>query len=147
MRAETRGKIVADKRIEDPFFKTFFTRIPKDVADSYSDAQLDAIKLAFGARTRGTHGVDVRLTIPLIARRFYVVFLAGAERRPAGRLALERALRPVWTIASAVFIGFFVLAFAGSLLAVLYTLKMALGIDVFPGVDMLPDDKIQRLLR
>ncbi len=136
-----------EKAIGDPFFKQFFARVPKAVADSYTDEQLDAIKLTYGARTRGAHLVDIRLSIPFITRRFYVVLLAGQERRPADRLALERALRPVATIANALFIGLFILAFTGALIAVLYTLKMALGIDVFPGIDMLPDAEIQKMLR
>ena len=39
--------------IADPFLRTFFSRIPKDVAASFTAAQLDAVKLAFGARYRG----------------------------------------------------------------------------------------------
>lgn len=136
-----------DKAIEDPFFKQFLARVPKALANSYTDAQLDAIKRAYGARTRGAHLVDIRLSVPWITRRFYVVFLAGGERRPAGRVALERALRPMWTIANALFIGLFILAFIAALMGTLYTLKMGIGIDVFPGIDMLPDADIQRMLR
>jgi hypothetical protein len=34
-----------------------------------------------------------------------------------------------------------------SVLGVLYALKMALGIDIVPGVDMLPDEELKRLIR
>jgi hypothetical protein len=51
--------------VEDPFFATFFSRIPEDVACSFTPAQLDAVKLAFGARVRGAHAIDVRLSLPL----------------------------------------------------------------------------------
>jgi hypothetical protein len=76
-----------------------------------------------------------------------VVLLAGGERRPADRRALERALRPIGTVANVVLMGLLAIGFAVSLFAVLYSVKMALGIDVFPGIDMLPDAEIQRLLR
>ncbi len=139
--------MLMDKPIDDPFLKKFLSRVPEAVADSYTDAQLDAIKLAYGARTRGAHLVDIRLSVPWITRRFYVVLLAGGERRPADRRALERALRPLGTVANVVLMGLLAIGFAVSLFAVLYSVKMALGIDVFPGIDMLPDAEIQRLLR
>ncbi|MEE9545197.1 MAG: hypothetical protein V3V55_06360 [Rhodospirillales bacterium] len=131
----------------DPFIENFFGKIPKDVARTFSDAQLDAVKMAFGARSRGVHAIDIRASIPLIVRRFYFVLLAGPEHRPADRVALERALRPIWTFANVVVIVAFLLMFLASLGASLYAGKRALGIDIFPGFDTLPDKQIERLLR
>ena len=130
----------------DPFIESFFGKIPKDVAQTFSDAQLDAVKIAFGARSRGVHAVDIRASIPLFVRRFYFVLLAGPEHRPSDRLALERALRPIWTFANAVAIVAFLSMFLVSLAASLYAGKRALNIDIFPG-DTLPDQKIERLLK
>lgn len=135
-----------NSKTSDPFFAQFFGRIPGDVAESFDEAQLDAVKMAFGARSRGSHPIDIRMSIPLLTRRFYFVFLAGGEHRPAERLALERALRPIWNFANAVIIVSFVLMFLVALAGGLYAGKRALGIDVFPGIDMLPDQKIERLL-
>jgi hypothetical protein len=132
---------------EDPFIKQFFARIPEDVAASYTPAQLDAVKLAFGARTRGAHAVDIRLSIPLIVRSFYVVLLAGSERRGATRRALERFFSPLWTFANALFLVLFCVFCFLAAVAVLYALKMGLGIDIVPGVDMLPDETLMRWLR
>ena len=134
------------KSMGDPFFEEFFARIPEDTARSFSDTQLDAIKLAFGARTRCGHPVDIRFSIPFHVRRFYFVLLAGKERRPAERLAWERALRPIWSIANTVFFGLFGILLLGALLGAAYLLKMTLGIDIVPGVDMLPDEQIMRFL-
>jgi hypothetical protein len=135
------------KPINDPFFEQFFARIPKDVALSFSDAQLDAIKLAFGARTSLSHPVDIRFSIPLFVRRYYLVLLAGRERRPAERLAWERALRPFWNFASTVFFGLLAVLVLGAFVGAAYILKMTLGIDVVPGVDMLPDEQIMRFFK
>lgn len=129
----------------DPFLQTFFGRVPADVADSFTPAQLDAIKRAFGARSRGSHAVDLRFSLPLASA--YVVLLVGREHRPASRRAMERALRPVWTLANAIIILTFVLMLLASAFAVLYTGKRTLGIDLFPGIDMLPDQKIERMLK
>jgi hypothetical protein len=134
-------------KTHDPFFRLFFDRIPAGVADTFTDDQLDAIKLAFGARTRGSHAVDIRLSIPLVVRRVYVVFLAGDERRPEMRRRLERAMRPVWTTANAMVILAFLVLLTGATFAAVYAGKRALGIDVVPGVDMLPDKTIERMLK
>lgn len=133
--------------IEDPFLKLFFSRIPKDVAPTFTSAQLDAVKRAFGARSAGAHAVDLRFSVPLGRGRGYVVLLAGREQRSDDRLALERLFRPLWKVGNAMAAGLLVLMFAVALAAVLYTAKRALHIDVFPGIDMLPDRTIERLLR
>ncbi len=130
----------------DPFVAAFFSRIPAETARTFTDAQLDAVKMAFGARSWGSHAVDIRWSIPLISRRLYILFLAGQERRPLARLALERALRPFWTFANAVVITAFILMLLGAIFSGLYMGKRALGIDVFPGIDMLPDKEIERIL-
>jgi hypothetical protein len=131
----------------DPFFRKFLARVPGDVAATFSDSQLDAVKRAFGARTPGSHTVDLRFSLPLGRRRFYIVLLAGRERRSSRRLIWERAMRPLWTAANAVVMSLFALALCASLFTVLYAGKRAAGIDIVPGVDMLPDAKVERLLR
>lgn len=133
--------------IEDPFHALFFSRIPSDVARSFSPAQLDAVKRAFGARSPSTHIVDLRFSVPIGRRAWYVVFLAGRERRSPDRSLLERLFRPLWTGANAVVAAAFVLMFAVSLVTILYVGKRALNIDVFPGIDMLPDGSIERVLK
>jgi hypothetical protein len=126
---------------------TFFSRIPKQVASTFTAAQLDAVKRAFGARYRGTHTIDVRLSLPLWRHSIYLVLLAGSERRTFDRRLLERLLGKVWTFANAVVLGVFLVMFAGALFAVLYVGKQLVGLDVVPGIDMLPDRTIERLLR
>jgi hypothetical protein len=37
--------------ITDPFLRRFFERVPSDIARSFTPAQLDAIKMVFGAST------------------------------------------------------------------------------------------------
>jgi hypothetical protein len=132
--------------IDDPFLRMFFSRIPIDVAKSFTRPQLDAIKRAFGARSPGAHVVDLRLSVPLGWRWWYVVLLAGRERRTFDRYALERLFRPVWTAANVmVLIAFFVL-FSGAVFSTAYMTKRALNINIVPGIDMLPDRTIERFL-
>jgi len=132
--------------IEDPFLATFFSRISKPVARSFTPEQLDAIKLAFGARSPGAHTVDLRISVPFGLRWFYVVLLVGPERRVFDRNTVERLFRPVWTAANTVVLGISALLFAAALFTVVYAGKRALGIDIVPGVDMLPDKAIERVI-
>lgn len=132
--------------IEDPFHALFFSRISADVARSFSPTQLDAVKRAFGARSPGVHTVDLRFSLPIGRRAWYVVFLAGRERRSSDRNVMERLFRPLWTGANVLVVAAFALMFAVALMTMLYVGKRALNIDVFPGIDMLPDRSIERVL-
>jgi len=114
----------------DPFLAQFFGRIPKDVASSFTDAQLDAVKRAFGARNWGAHRIDVRFSIPLPWRRYYVVFLCGPERRDPERLHLERILRPLNWLSLAFAVAAFVALVSVPLLILIYLMKTAMGIDL-----------------
>lgn len=145
--AENKGERHVKPKTNDPFFREFFDRVPDDVAASFTDLQLDAIKLAFGARSRDSHAVDIRLSIPLLIRRVYVVFLVGGERRDDRRRELERGLRPMWTPANAMVILAFLVLLTGATFAAVYAGKRALGIDAVPGVDVLPDKTIERVLK
>jgi hypothetical protein len=133
--------------VGDPFFKTFFSRIPKDVAASFTAAQLDAVKLAFGARALGAHAIDLRLSIPLGRWSAYVVLLSGLERRTFDRGSLRRLLRRLLTFGNAFAFTIFLLIFAAALFVIVYVGKRMVGLDVFRGTDMLPDRTIERLLR
>ncbi|SHO58597.1 hypothetical protein [Vibrio quintilis] len=75
----------------------------------------------------GRHSVDVRKTVPWIGKRYYLVFLAGRDRRQhvrGDKLKLTDILL-------AVFIAMVILTTIGLALLALYLIKSALGIDVF----------------
>ena len=75
----SRIKRLVDRR-KDEFIGRFFGRIPPEVAASFSDRQLAAIKMAFGARHFGSHKVDIRRAFGFGRRRWYLVFLIGSDR-------------------------------------------------------------------
>ena len=51
-----------------------------------------------------THPVDIRLSLPLLFKRFYFVVLGGPERRSAERRKTERARRPLLKLANLFFL-------------------------------------------
>jgi hypothetical protein len=49
------------------------------------------------AKVWGRHALDLRLTVPWLFGGFYMVFLAGKERRPKNRRQSERKERKLFT--------------------------------------------------
>ena len=112
------------------FIARFLAGVPADIAQTFSQAQLLAIK-NFMIEDRERLAVDIRWTISLIWFRFFIVVLAGPERRSAERLAAERAARPVLTWSNVIVIAVFLVMLMTSLVGMKYALMMArvLGID------------------
>ena len=115
----------------DPFLEEFFQRIPERTARSFSDDQLLAIKMAFSARTWGAHSVDLRLSLPFLLRRYYIVLLMGPERRSAVRRALDRKRTPLATLGNAMGIGVFLAVAAVPVMIIAYTLKTSFNVNLF----------------
>lgn len=111
----------------DSFAKGLKERLPPDLKDSFSSEQLDALKIAFGARRWGKHPVDLRGTLNLLGWRYYYVLLIGRNKRELTRN--ERRLSRLGT-ALGVFAFLFFSALVGLLM--LYLAKSALGIDLLP---------------
>ena len=130
----------------DPFLEDFFQKIPREVAASFSDDQLLAIRMAFGARQRGAHIVDVRMSLPLPFKRLYMVLLLGSERRTVARRQLDRSKTPLATASNilfgAIFFGILLIAVIG----LLYVIKSVIGIDLFPDMSLgLWDSLVEQL--
>ena len=51
------------------------------------------------------HPVNIRLSVPFIFARFYLVVVAGKERRSAERRASERLKHPLLTCGNVIFLG------------------------------------------
>ena len=98
------------------FIARFLSQVPAPVAATFTETQLGAIK-DFVVNDRERSAVDIRWTIPLIWFRFFIVVLAGPERRPAERLVAERAARPILTwsniLVIAVFLAMLLASFVG----------------------------------
>jgi hypothetical protein len=74
----------------DASFDQIIARVPPESKASFTAEQMDALKLAFRqVNWKSNHTIDIRLSIPLFKRGFYIVFLAGQERRSQQRLRAE----------------------------------------------------------
>lgn len=133
---------------EDPFQKLFFSRIPAEVAQSFSPEQIEAVKLAFGARSPGGHALDLRFAVPLGDRAWYVVLLAGQMRRLSSHKTIKRLFRFSRSTVNAVSAIAIVIVATLALLSVLYACAQAGGgYRRVPGLDVLPDPIIEHSLR
>jgi hypothetical protein len=113
---------------KDVFVTNLLRKIPAEHRDGFTDAQLQALKVALGARSGGAHAIDLRGTLGIWRWRYYYGFLAGRNLR-----TLTRREEAAFRLAE---IGFLVgfLAFSTVLgLVALYLLKSFLGIDLIPG--------------
>lgn len=123
--------------IQDPFTNNVINSIPVNMRETFSDEQLDALQQALAkVHSRSRHLLDVRVQISLYWTRYYIVFLLGRDMRShVQEILLNRRQRS----SRAAQIGFIALAgwflIAGISVTgfiVLYLLKSALGIDIFP---------------
>lgn len=74
----------------DPAFDTFVSQIPPAVAATLTDIQLEGLQQAYFNRHNRNHAVNLKVSLPLLSQRFYLVLLAGPERRSPQRPSTER---------------------------------------------------------
>ena len=120
---------VENTKIKDEIaMQNLLSRMPSDVANSFTDAQLMHLKLAVGSRQWGKHKVDFRGTFPMpfMQSRIYYVFLMGRNHRDLSR---QEKLISAFTLA--LFITLFISFSILFGILVLYLIKSALGINIF----------------
>ena len=65
----------------DPLCKALFESLPTEVRSSFTEPQIDALSTALIRIGRRRHSIDIRTEISLFFARYYVVLLAGPDRR------------------------------------------------------------------
>ena len=118
---------------DQPAIKKLLSRMPEEVASSFTDEQLTYLLTAVGSRSWGKHKVDFRGTfkLPFYQWRYYYVLLAGKNYRE-----LSRQERRTSIFITTIFSSLFLMFSAGLGLLILYLVKSALGIDLFPGFSL-----------
>lgn len=118
---------------EEVDIKNLLARMPKEVADSFSDTQLIHLKTVIGGRTWSKHAIDQRGTfqLPFMRWRYYYVFLMGRNRRQ-----LSDREKRISALMMATFVFTFLAASTLLGLLMIYLLKSFLGIDIFPNFSL-----------
>jgi len=114
---------------KDPTIKRVLSRMPDEVAESFTDEQLMHLRNAIGARNWGDHALDWRGTfgLPFSGWRWYYVVLMGRNRRRGNHG--DTVSKGFMRFMAAVFL-FFSMTLG---LLLLYLLKSFLGIDLIDG--------------
>ena len=81
----------------------------RDVANSFTEAQLQELERVLAASSSRRLPIDIRITLPVLRRRYFFTVLAGPERRSAERLKQERANHRLWTFAHVCCLAFLLL--------------------------------------
>jgi hypothetical protein len=115
---------------DEPAIQQLLARMPNNVADSFSDEQLLALKVALGSRRWGKHKIDFRGTFPMpfFKSKIYYVFLMGRNHR---NLTRQEQLISTFTVAMFITLLITFSILMGAL--VLYLIKSALGINLIEG--------------
>ena len=116
---------------EEPNVQHMLERMPKNVADSFTDDQLFHLNTVLAGRRWGSHKVDVRGTIGLLRSRYYFVLLAGRDKRD-----LSRTESRIGKLVMAAIVALFLCVSVVLGLVLLYILKSWLGINLFEGFSL-----------
>ncbi len=98
-------------------FEQIFAQISPKIPNTSTVDQIESIKMAFGSNNKTSHPVDLRVAVPTPELRFYLVFLAGLERRSLQRLQAEKSLHPLLNPSNIVLLIGFVIVFLASIYA------------------------------
>ena len=109
--------------------KQLLSKMDPNMAATFTYKQRKALQKAISTRGWDNHSVDFRPTLafPFLPWSFYIVFLAGVNKR-----SLNPAERNTAAVAFVIiFLVFFFVLFS-VVFIILYILKSWLGIDIFP---------------
>ncbi len=114
---------------QDPAIQKLLERMPAEVQQSFTEAQLSYLRVALGARQWGKHKLDLRGTLGLGSWRYYYVLVAGRNIRGSHRS--EQRNHQAGLLVKSVLLSVLLVISTGLGLLLLYLLKSALGIDLF----------------
>ena len=80
-------------------------QLPEETRELFTDQHLAALKEACGKLRWGDHPVNIRVSIRTLFRRYYIVLIAGPERRSAERRVEERKYHRFSKVGNYLFLG------------------------------------------
>jgi hypothetical protein len=134
----------ANKLAKARLFNDLLNGMDKETVDSFTPKQLSALKASVNKKQWRSHSLDFRPTLglPLIPWNFYMVFQFGVNKRDLS--ASERFMAVSMLLLVVFIIG---LTIIGLIFLLLYLVKSALGIDIFPNESMGIWDEFKRLFQ
>lgn len=97
----------------------------REVANSFTEAQLQELERVLVASSSRRLPMDLRITLPVLRRRYFLTVLAGPERRSAERLKQERAKHRLWTFANVCSLIFLLLLTIPAIIGLVHIFALA----------------------
>ena len=116
----------------DPYVESVLSRVPEETARTLDPRQWEGLRTALRRSAPRRHAVDVRFVLPLYFIRLYCVLILGRDRRGRVERVLGERRRRASRFAVAAVLAVVVVALASVVFVLLYMLKSAAGIDIFP---------------
>jgi hypothetical protein len=127
-------------RKNNPAFEQLLATIPPEIAKTFTFEQRDALKRAVD-HNWNHHPVNIRVSIPVPGLRFYLVLLAGRERRSNQHLQVSRRMFPFWTpVNTLLILGFFILLLTSGFITFSYVFSFvsSISLPISPFATSLP---------
>ena len=104
-----------------------FQRLPEEMRLRIPPDLRAALVEAARNRPWATHAVDIRFSMPLLFRRFFLAVIAGPERRNLDRVAADRRAHSLMSIGNVVFVLGTVLIFYALLMLIALVMTNAMA--------------------
>lgn len=98
----------------------------REVALSFTDDQIRELERVLAAAPAKRLPVDIRITVPLFRRGFFITVLAGPERRSRERLREERGKHALWTFTNLCCFAFLLVLFVPTVIGLAHILANGL---------------------
>ena len=81
-----------------------FDRLSPEILGSLTARQKSAIAAAAAVPVWQAHPINIRVSLPLLPRRWYFTLVGGPERRAAARRQIDRTRHPLRTAGNVAFV-------------------------------------------
>ena len=82
---------------QHPFIKRLLEQVPYEERYTFTDSQIKTLHRSALSLPKSSHAVHVRWSVPFPGKGFYIVLLAGKERRSRQRLLAEKEFQLIPT--------------------------------------------------
>jgi hypothetical protein len=101
--AADNSALTSEKVAETAQANWLFERLPAWVVDTFSAEQKEAIHKVIDDPSWKRPPVNIRFTVPIIHKRFYITVVSGEEKRSSERRRRDRHSYPLRTAANVFF--------------------------------------------
>ncbi|MGQ4648840.1 hypothetical protein [Lyngbya aestuarii] len=130
---------------KDNFVNNLISRTSPEVAATFTEEQLNAIKKELDSSMGWSESFNHKLSRPLVKRHALSIPLVAHQRSLDYHLPTKQSKPLFWKIANTLVISTFVFLFITSAFGTLVLVKRKMKINLFPNIDF-PDEAVEDFL-